>query len=317
MRRPGATWIASFTIATVAGEPSLRALMAVFLALCLLSRLAYSLNDVFTGRLARKHDRVELAALRGVSLGVTMAPLLFWVPAQAWVALGARWPLYLAMIAVTAGCNVLQNHAARFLPFGLRAALMISAIAVASLVFGAMFFAERLSLLQIGLCFVLVSAAVVSATGSHAAHEIQPDIRKGGALALAAAACMSVAAILTKRLAMETDPLLTAWAWEFGAGAILVGPLLWRWARGGIERGFALRFWRVTAAASPTVIGSGASMVALKLGALGVWGAVAGTQVLFTALLGVWWHREAMGARRWTCFAIAAAAVSGLAVLGR
>lgn len=291
--------------------------MLGFLALCLVSRFTYSLNDVSIGRLARQHDRTELAALRGLSLGLTMAPLLFWVPAGAWGKLAAQWPVYLVMIAVTAVCNVLQNHAARFLPFGLRAALMISTISIASLVFGALVFAERLSWLQIGLCVVLPISAVVAAFGSHATHEIQPDIRKGGALALGAAVCLAIAAVLTKRLAMETDPLLTAWAWEFGAGAILVGPLFWKWGRAGIAPGLPRRFWRVTVAAAPTVVGSGASMLALKLGALGVWGAVAGTQVLFTAALGVLWHRETMGLRRWICFAAAAAAVSGLALAGR
>jgi len=55
-------------------------------------------------------------------------------------------------------------------------------------------------------------------------------------------------------------------------------------------------------------------MTAIGLGPLGVWGALAGTQVLFIALLGVRWHREAMGLRRWLCFFVAAAAVAGLAL---
>ena len=38
----------------------------------------------------------------------------------------SSWPAYLLMIAVTGAANVLQNRAARFLPFGLRSALMIS-----------------------------------------------------------------------------------------------------------------------------------------------------------------------------------------------
>ncbi len=57
--------------------------MLTFLSLCLVSRLAYALNDIFVGRLAREHDHVELAALRGLSLGLTMAPLLLWVPREA------------------------------------------------------------------------------------------------------------------------------------------------------------------------------------------------------------------------------------------
>ena len=290
--------------------------MSTFLALCLLSRLAYAFNDVLVGRLARRHSHVEIAALRGLSLGLTMAPLLLWVPAAAWGALAVRWPSYLLMIAATAACNVLQNHAARFLPFGLRSAVMITTISVASVILGTTLFGERLSPAQALLCLLLVGAAVLAALGDHAAHEIEPDIPKGAALAFGAGLFLSVAAVLTKRLATETHPMLTAWAWEFGTGAILVPPLLWQW-RHGVPPGFFGRFRSTAVASAPTVVGSGASIAALTLGALGLWGAVAGTQVLFTALLGVWWHREAMGVRRWLCFIAAAAAVSGLALFAR
>ena len=50
--------------------------MLTFVSLCLLARFGYSLNDIFIGRLARRQGRVEVAAFRGVSLGVSMAPWL-------------------------------------------------------------------------------------------------------------------------------------------------------------------------------------------------------------------------------------------------
>lgn len=291
--------------------------MLLFLALCLLARFAYAFNDVLVGAAARELDRFEVAALRGLSLGLTMSPLLLWVPAAAWAALAERWPTYLLLVALTGLCNVLQNHAARFLPFGLRAAVTISTVSIATVLFGSLVYGERLSAAQGAFCLVLVGSAMVAAFGEHAAHEIEPDIPRGSALALAAGACLGTAAVLTKRLAAETNPLLTAWAWEFGAGAILTGPLLYRWWRRGAGPGVGRRFLRVALASSPTVVGSGASMTAIGLGPLGVWGAVAGTQVLFIALLGVRWHREAMGRRRWLCFLASALAIAGLALVRR
>ncbi len=285
--------------------------MLFFISLCLASRLAYAVNDILIGRLARLHDQVEVAALRGAALGLTMAPLLLWAPAEAWGALAARWPIYLLAIAATAGCNVLQNQAARHLPFGLRSAFMFTTISIASVLMGAVLFGERLTPAQAAFSVLLVGSAVVAALGSHAAHEIRPNIPRGAALAIAAGSLLAVAAVLTKRLALETHPLLTAWAWEFGSGLILAGPLLWRWRR-GVPPGLWRRFGRITWASSPTVVGSGASIAALTLGALGLWGALAGTHLLFTAVLGVLWHRETMGARRWLSFATAAAAIAGL-----
>jgi hypothetical protein len=39
--------------------------MLTFLALCLLSRIAYTFNDMLVGQLAREHDGVEISTFRG------------------------------------------------------------------------------------------------------------------------------------------------------------------------------------------------------------------------------------------------------------
>lgn len=290
--------------------------MAVFIALCLVSRFAYSLNDVFVGRLARRYGRMEVAAWRGVSLGITMAPLLLWVSGASWIALGARWRELLLLVTLTGAANILQLQAARNLPFGLRAAFMIAGIAVGSLIFGRIFLGELLSPAQITLALLMVASSVAAALGTHASHEIKPDIKKGAVFAGAAAVLMAVVGLLVARLARVSDPLLVAWAWEFGAGAILVVPMLFRW-RESFSAGFAGRFGRIAIASLPTVVGSGGSVLALTLGAFGVWGAIAGTQVLFTAALGVILHKETMGALRWVCFGVAGACLSSLILLGR
>ena len=286
--------------------------MLAFLGLCLLSRFAYSLNDVFTGRLARRFGRLEVATMRGVALGLTMAPLLLWVPAAAWRAMVARWPELLLVFALTAASNLLQNHAARLLPFGLRAAFMITGISSTALLLGWLVAGEVLAWEQIALAAVLIVSAIIAAPGKHAAHEIQPDIRRGVWYALAAAVLMGVIALLVQRLSKASHPFLTAWAWEFGSGLILVPVFLWQHRRDRLP-GYLGRWWKIMLYSAPTVVGSGASMLALTLGQLGLWAAMGGTQVLFTALLGTLWHRETMGWRRWACFAAAALAVVGLA----
>jgi drug/metabolite transporter (DMT)-like permease len=72
----------------------------------------------------------------------------------------------------------------------------------------------------------------------------------------------------------------------------------------------------VGVAALPTALASGASVLALELGELGLWGALGGTQILFTASLGALWHHERLGPWRWLCMLVAAAAVAGLALAG-
>jgi drug/metabolite transporter (DMT)-like permease len=289
--------------------------MLTFIILCLIARASYSLNDVFIGRLARKHAGMEIAAFRGLSLGVSMAPWLLLVPAAAWRALGAH-PAELGLIvAFTAVANILQLHAARYLPFGLRAALMICTMATCSVLLGWSVLGERLTPLELGLCVLLIGSGAAVALGSHGVHEIELDVPRGALLTLLSATLMACAVFGVQRLARQTHPLLTAWAWEFGSGLILLGPALLR-LHGSSRAGAARRFWATSMAALPTALASGASVLALDFGALGLWGALGGTQILFTAALGALWHHERLGLRRWLCMAVAAAAVAGLAIAG-
>jgi hypothetical protein len=125
---------------------------------------------------------------------------------------------------------------------------------------------------------------------------------------------MSCVALQVKQLAHATHPLLAAWAWEFGAGAVLL-PLALGRRKARVDGPLGPRVWRIARSASPTVIGSGASVLALGSGSLGVWGAIGGCQILFTAALGALWFREALGLGRWLCLGAAAAAVAALALV--
>jgi drug/metabolite transporter (DMT)-like permease len=290
--------------------------MLTFVALCVVARFSYSLNDIFIGRMARRHGRVEVAAFRGTSLGLSMAPWLLLVPADAWRALAAHAGWLLATVTVTAAANVLQLQAVRYLPFGLRAALMICTMATCSLLIGWAVLGERLTPLQVALCVVLVASGVAVALGSHAAAEIEIDVPRGAALTVLAGTLMACAVFGVKRVASDTHPLLTAWAWELGSGLVLLGPV---WLMRGAaaapsDPGVLHRFARIGLAALPTALASGASVLALELGELGLWGALGGTQILFTAGLGALLHRESLGPRRWLFMTIAAAAVAGLAL---
>jgi drug/metabolite transporter (DMT)-like permease len=255
---------------------------------------------------------MQVAAFRGVSLGASMSPWLLFVPVAAWSALGGQAGTLLLTAAVTALANILQLHAARYLPFGLRAALMIASMATTSVVIGWLLLGERLTLLELGLCVVIVGSALVAALGNHAVQEIEVDVPRGTALTLLAGVLMVTAVFGVKRVAHASHPLLAAWAWEFGAGLILLGPIWWRGRREVPEARASFR--QVAIAALPTALASGASILALDLGDLGLWGALGGTQILFTSALGAAWHREALGLRRWLCMLVSAGAVAGLAI---
>jgi drug/metabolite transporter (DMT)-like permease len=110
--------------------------------------------------------------------------------------------------------------------------------------------------------------------------------------------------------------MLVGWAWDFGIGAMLTVPLLWR-RRGRLLPGVARRFLRTGLCSLPTVVGCGGTALALTLGPLGFWSALAGSQALLSAALGAAWHREKLGPRRWSYFVLGALGIAGLAVTQR
>jgi drug/metabolite transporter (DMT)-like permease len=200
----------------------------------------------------------------------------------------------------------------RYLPFGLRAALMLATMATCSVLIGWFLLGEHLSLLEVGLGAILIASAAAVALGSHAVQDIEPNIPRGAALTLLSATLMACAVFGVKQLARAAHPLLAAWAWEFGSGLVLLGPALWR-GRHASASAAATRFRSIAVAALPTALASGASVLALDFGELGLWGALGGTQILFTAFLGAAWHHETLGLRRWVCMVITVAAIASLA----
>jgi len=283
------------------------------IALCLLSRIAYTFNDVLVGELAREHDGLEIATYRGLALGLAMAPLLSRVPSSAWHALAARPGELAILVAMTAVANVLHLEAARHLPFGLRAAILVAGIALGGIALGAWFLGERLSLAELGWCALVVTSGVLAALGDHSTQNLTANVPRGAVLTVATSILLSVAAFRFARLARATDPLLVGWAWEFGIGLVLLVPFVWR-SRGRLMPGAARRFLRTGVRSLPTVVGTGATSVALSLGPLGLWSALAGAQALASAALGAVWHRENIGPKRWACFGLAAIGIGGLAL---
>jgi drug/metabolite transporter (DMT)-like permease len=166
---------------------------------------------------------------------------------------------------------------------------------------------------ELGWCALVVSSGMLATLGDHSTEKLLANVPRGAALTLATAALLSFAAFRFARLARATDPLLVGWAWEFGIGVVLLVPLLWR-TRGRLAPGARRRFLQTAVRSLPTVVGTGATSVALTLGPLGVWSALAGAQALVSAALGARWHGEQIGPKRWACFVLGALGIAGLAL---
>ncbi len=250
---------------------------------------------------------------RGLSLGATMAPLLFWVPAGAWARVPAHAGFLAAATVLAAAANVCGNSAARFLPFNVRAAVIGAGSIVFSLGIGWLFLAETPSAGALFAAGILAVSAVALCLGEHRTPAFKPDIPRGVALAIACAAALCAAVLFQTRFLRATHPLLAAWMWEFAIGLVCVPFVMGR--RSARAPGWGPRAWRVGVASTPTVVGTGATALALGIGPMGIAYALSGFQTILTAFIGARFHHERIGPWRWALIGIGSAAAVGVAFL--
>ncbi len=287
-----------------------------FLFLCVLARIGYSFNDILTGELARKEDPAEVAAWRGLSLGVTMLPLLLWVPASAWRALSEHWFALAFAIGITSISNVLVQAAARLLPFGLRVAFLAAGITTVCILTGIFWLGESVPPLALLWCAVLLVAACRLAAGDHATATFTPHIGRGAMLCLAGSICVALGITSLAQLARTTHPLLAGYLWEFGIGICCAFYFLARraWQKSRTPLFHWPRILKIGAASAPTAIGTGCMALALSFGPLTIAQSLGGVGVVCVTLLGRWRHQEKIGPHRWLLIALIVAAIAGIGI---
>ncbi len=286
--------------------------LGLFLALCVVSRIGYSINDIWTGRLARKYSPAEVAMWRGLTLGITMLPFLFFVSPRGWQALPAQTGTLLLSGVYFALSVWSEMRAAPLMPFGLRAVFMMGGASVGGMLLGIFLFQEHLSALTLGFCALLISSSCLLAFGDHATEELHaPRVRWGIALCLVHAGLNVLGSFYFIQVVRATDPLLAGYCGEVVVGLSCLPLLLFDPPRKNGPPWWK-RAWQVGVASSPTAIATAAWCVAVTFGPVSIAIASCGLQVVFISLMGFWWHREKLGPWRWTCITLVVAALAGL-----
>src|SRR5262249_16948944 len=145
-----------------------------FLLLCVLCRIAYAADAVLTGQQARLMPPSEVVMWRGLSLGITMAPVLLFVPIVAWERAPEHWREMAAGSILASLANVCAQRAGNYMPFGLRGVVNTSAGIVFSVVIGLLVFREKIALPTLLFCALLVLAASSVSLGNHPIKNIRP-----------------------------------------------------------------------------------------------------------------------------------------------
>lgn len=276
----------------------------MYIILCLIAALGYSLQIMLMAKFYRSHDPLSTTAYRGISLGISMLPLLFFVPAEAWPGLFENIPILLGASLAAAVGNWLMGIAFRHLQLGIAGAMLSALRNLILLAVGFIFFMEKLSLEQIVLIFALIIAiSLLSATKTTGSVPKDFNLNKGIIYCVSSSIAISLAFAGFAALTRLTHPFLAGYAWEFIIGIIA---MILAFSRGivtdtGIQRIEFRTFGKILAYASPTVVGSGLLGLAFMQGPVALCSSVVSIAVVYNALLGWLIHKENLTRVQWSC----------------
>ena len=272
--------------------------------------LAYSVQNTFMAKHYRRLDPLVVLTYRGLSMGISMLPLLLFVHRTEWVELPAVFPAIVCG-SVTGYASTWGNGMSlRYLPIGVSVALGMSGTAITALVIGLLFFHESISLAQLVPMAVLLGGVFgLGFTKSNHVSDYHYDPIRGSLYCVAYAFFNGLALSFVAWASRQINPFLVGYWWEFGVGifGLAVMPMLTRksWA----SQLSSTDFIAVLKSASATAIGTGFCMLAMQSGPVGIVSAVLATMMVTNSLLAMAICGEHLSRRQWFMIAIVCAAV--------
>ena len=291
----------------------------MYFVLCLSSMLGYATQGTLMAVIYRRMDPQTATAVRGLSLAFVMTPLLLFVPREAWTQIPAFLPgILLAGLLSSLGVWCMA-HAYRFLPIGITNALLSMFNATLIALLGMVFFREFLSWRQaVLIALILVCVLMIGLTRSPVPISRVARPSRGILLCLVFSLFISSALIILSSISRRLDPMLTAYLWESIIGVFACVIALVRSAiyRRPVWRIAPREVLRIALYSSPTLIGSGAYMLAVTMGPVGIVSAVNSTMIVVSTLLARVLFKERIGHRQAILLAIAFCLVALLSLAG-
>lgn len=283
----------------------------MYILLALVGVLGYASQNIMLAGIYRRIDPLVAVAMRGLSLGITMLPILL-------LSHSAVEPAFLLEISLAAIFTFAANWslatAYRYLSVGIAVSITTSLTTIFTALFDTFFFRSTLTMSSIIFMAMICGANVVLAAESRRG---KADIDRpifGAVLASGHALGLSFAIFYLTRVSRAYDPFMAAYAWEFGAGIICFLVAHFRHTVWQSESPFvsSRTFLWILVASSPTLVGSGCYAYAITNGSLAVITAVMSSNILVTSVLAWIVHKEALFPRQWAAVAVTFLALIGL-----
>jgi drug/metabolite transporter (DMT)-like permease len=260
-------------------------------------------------------DRLSAVALRGLSLGLSMSPLLLFVPGADFL----RAPSYITPILGASVCAAIGNlcaaRAYSFLPIGVASAMSMSFAAIFAALIGFVFVGETLTSGQLFFALlILLGVSFLAISRSTGPLPKEYSVTRGITSSMLFGIFLGSAYALVGIVSRDLHPFLVGYLWELiiGIVAAIFASSRKFFGEPGLSRVSARDFRRILLFSAPTLLGTGFYALAMTLGPIAIATAIISTMMVINTLLAATFYGESLSARQWVLLVLVCLMVAGL-----
>jgi small multidrug resistance pump len=268
----------------------------MFLTLALFSTLGYAIQTFLMASYYRRFNALATASARGLSLSITMMPVLFLSKEGGFALVLHQWPLLLLAGAFATLGNWCAGISYRYLPVGIATAIQQGLMLIAISILGIFIFGEipgREALL--GILVIIISNAVLTTSKGISSSTQQQYSRhplKGLAYCAGYSLFLAGSAIVVSHLSRTADPLSTGYLWESLIGVLSLLILAVKGKTSMLIDIPKRDLLGILICSSPTAIGTGCFLIAVTLGPISLLSAIVSNTVILISIFAFVFYRE-------------------------
>ena len=263
----------------------------------------------------RRMDSLSAITYRGLTLGLSMLPLLFLADFNEFQRILDFLPYILAGSIFSALGNWCSANTYVHLPIGIGSALTMSAASIVAVLIGFLFLSEMLVASQIiSIALILVGVFLLGVSKSNGPLPKKFNVPSGLAYASMSGLFAGSAYSIIGTTARSFDPFIAGYMWEFMIGIIAASIACMRGMFGGRPLSPVSRndFFRILKFCSPTLIGSGLYVYSMSIGPVGIATAIIGTMMVFSSIFASIIYKEKLSIKQWILIAFVCSIVVSL-----
>jgi len=271
---------------------------------------------------ARQMDGLSATMYRSIGLVITLLPLLFFGIAQEG---GFPWEdvrhfslEFLATGILGAIATGFSFWSMRLIPLGVGNVFRRSGSIILAFIIGYWWFGESSSLIELALVvFILLGAIGLSFQKKDFAH-LDNNAARGIALSLLAALIGTLMFGFITKISRGMNPFIAGYIWESLIAVFATILVFGRQWLGGktVARMSWSQFKKLALVCSPTLLGTGAALLALTKGDLGILTAIGAGGIFVTILLSHWLYHEKLSRTQLLWIVLIVAGIVGLKLVG-